>query len=296
MKLTFFRLILILTLFANCKQKNADHSNNDERGIEFLTDFYAKYYGENLDRKGIENYVSSRILKRIDSLSEGDNLVLDYNPFIKAQDYDWKIIKKTLIITPLKNKNEFRESFLLFGKKNEERTKIDFLLKEDENHKLLIYSILNDKCLNFNRKDVVVNINNTERSNYSSSKYSIIGTWKYLCDDARDMKIENDKEIFLVVQGNQIAVNMIKLDKSTNSEYYYRLDKKPLNMGSGGNSLPWNTFLNDTEIAKIRVLNNNQIEFSWLGFYNSKTNEREMTDCEFTMNSGENPVILNRCE
>lgn len=309
MKHPLFRLIVILTLFVNCKQKNVNYissedqskqqnsivSNNEERGREFLTDFYAKYYGENLDRKGIENYVSSRILKRMDSLSEEDNLILDYDPFIKGQDYDWKMIKKTLIITPLKNKNEFRASFKLFGEKDEQRTNIDFLLKKDANDKFLIYSILNDEYLNFIRIKRVVN-NNTEKSNNPSNNYSIIGTWKYLCDDARDLRIETDKEIFLVVQGNQIAINMIKLDKSTENEYYYKLDKKPLSMGSGGNSLPWNTFLNDTEIAKIKVLNNNQIEFTWLGFYNSKTKEREMTDCEFTINSGENPVILNKCK
>lgn len=119
------------------------------------------------------------------------------------------------------------------------------------------------------------NTKNNSRSPEKNPK-SITGEWKVNCQDARSLDIDSDsdKEIFLVVQGNQIAVNMIKLEKSTSDEFFYRLDKKPSNMGSGGNALPWETYLNNNEIAKIKVLNDTQIEFTWLGFYNDKNKRK----------------------
>lgn len=163
-----------------------------------------------------------------------------------------------------------------------------------EGYNVKIVTYLNGKNNStniFNKRNRIALINNSTKN-----PKSITGEWKVNCEDARSLDIDSDKEIFLVVQGNQIAVNMIKLEKSTSDEFFYRLDKKPLNMGSGGNALPWETYLNNNEIAKIKVLNDNQIEFTWLGFYNDKTKEREVTDCEFTINSGENPVILTKCK
>lgn len=157
--------IAILGLLISCKRSN--HSinspeiqinpqnslitDNVKEGIEFLKEFYTKYYGEYRDRKGIENYVSNRVLKRMDSLTNEDNLILDYDPFIQGQDWDTNIFLRTLSIIPLKNKDEYRVSFLLFEKRD--TTNIDILLKKNENGKLMIYSILNDENLNFSFKE-----------------------------------------------------------------------------------------------------------------------------------------------
>lgn len=154
--------ITFLTLFISCKEvnKNTDSiqtteqntvttSKNNE-GVVFLTQFYTKYYGEYTDRKDIEKYVSNRILKRIDSLTKGDNLILDYDPFIKGQDWDENVLIKSLEIKPLKNNNEYRVSFFRFDANDKIKTKIDILLINNSEGKLLIYSILNDEYLNFN--------------------------------------------------------------------------------------------------------------------------------------------------
>jgi len=89
---------------------------------------------------------------------------------------------------------------------------------------------------------------------------------------------------------------MVKLPTSTVRQYSYRLDEKPMDMGSGGNSLNWDTYLNDKEIVKIKILDNNTIEFHWLGFYNAKTRKREFLQNDITEEAGKNPLILHRCE
>ncbi|WP_294321918.1 DUF3828 domain-containing protein [uncultured Chryseobacterium sp.] len=136
-------------LVVNMVQKNI-HS---EEAIKMLKDFYLNFYSsdEPLDKKkSMKDFVSSRVLKRIDSLTKNpENLIIDYDPFIKGQDYNGESIKKSLEIKPLKNDDEYRISFLQFGEKDEARTNIDVLVKKDDSGKLLIYSIINDHHLNF---------------------------------------------------------------------------------------------------------------------------------------------------
>lgn len=180
-------ITLLALLLISCKETNhntdgiqntntqlnsvSNFNNND--GVAFLTEFYAKYYGENRDKKGIEKYVSNRILKRMDSLTMEDNLILDYDPFISGQDWDENVLKKSLEIIPLKNKNEYRVSFFRFNKDDEERTKIDLLLKNNSEDKLLIYSILNNEYLNFS------SLKNTPTSQKKNNFYDEwIGTYK----------------------------------------------------------------------------------------------------------------------
>lgn len=172
MKKINFILALTIFIFINCigeskKIYSKDINVNTKifygdtiQGIKTLKEFYFKVYGndtisissmEDLQRK----FVSERLLKRIDSLSEEDNYVLDYDPFIQGQDYLGEVIKKTLKVKPLKNQNEYRVSFFLFDEKNEKEKNIDFLLKKDNNGNFIIYSIINNEYLNFN--DPLVN-------------------------------------------------------------------------------------------------------------------------------------------
>ena len=157
----FILYTALLALFIGCKQSNQNINSTkkedlqkdlsiitNDKGVGFLKEFYTKYYGEYRDRRGIENYVSSRILMRMDSLTKGDELILDYDPFIKGQDWDINILINSLEIKLLDDENKYRVSFFR-NENNDEKTKIDFLLKNNSEGKLLIYSILNDKYLNF---------------------------------------------------------------------------------------------------------------------------------------------------
>lgn len=131
------------------------------QGINTLKEFYLTFYGDDnayKNKKSKEQYISDRVLKRIDSLSGPEEVTLDYDPFIQAQDYFGNIIRKTIEVKPLKNKNEYKVSFLLFGEKNEKRTEIDLLLKKDSKGNFLIDAILNDEYLNFKK-----NLNTSEK-------------------------------------------------------------------------------------------------------------------------------------
>ncbi|ADV51245.1 DUF3828 domain-containing protein [Cellulophaga sp. E16_2] len=216
----YFNLyITLLVMLISCKEENQNTGStkntttqidsvitNNKLGVDFLTEFYKKYYGEYRVREGIEEYVSPRILKRMDSLTIEDNLILDYNPFIYGQDWDENVLMKSIEIKPLKNKNEYRVSFFKFENNDEERTNIDFLLKNNREGKLLIYSILNDEYLNF-KKNANISHNKTK---------SIIDSWQndhieihittdnltYLfngqCIYAFSVKILNDTEVELI--------------------------------------------------------------------------------------------------
>lgn len=170
--------IILIMVFVGCKKEdhnstdtkilpnklNLNITNTNQDGILFLKEFYTKYYGEYSDRKGIENYVAYRVLSRIDSLTKGDNLILDYDPFISGQDWDDKVLKESLEIKALENRNTFRVSFLKFNKKDRERTIIDIMLEDKVQGKYLIKSILSDQYLNFKEKLV----NYTEKSSENS--------------------------------------------------------------------------------------------------------------------------------
>lgn len=155
-------LIIILFFFISCKQNAQtpdekinstdilEKDNDLDRKILCLKEFYSSVYGSDDNKEYLkEKYVSKRVLKRIDSLTGGENLILDYDPFIQGQDYNSTSIKKTLKIVPLNNTNNFRVSFLLFGNKDEQRTNIDVALQKNEKGNYLINSILNDEYLNF---------------------------------------------------------------------------------------------------------------------------------------------------
>ena len=128
-----------------------------------LNKFYSMFYFNDnikIDQTKIKLFISANLLNKIDSLrSDDDNIVLDYDPFIKGQDYNGESIKNTLEITPLKNKNQFRVSFILFGNKDEKRTNVDYLLIKNKDDKFIISSIINDKFLN------IIDLGHTSISN-----------------------------------------------------------------------------------------------------------------------------------
>lgn len=157
LKTNLLFLLLLIPFFVNCKSNseviytNATSNSTINQGIKMLSEFYLTIYGneytdnnEQLKRK----YISQPLLNKIESLSNNEDLILDYDPFIQSQDYSEDVLKKTLKIEPLTKTNEYRVSFLLFGEKDEKRTYIDILLEQTSNGDFLIGSILNDNNLN----------------------------------------------------------------------------------------------------------------------------------------------------
>lgn len=161
MKIISFLIVSFFFIYCKQETKINPHSVtgmvqkniHSKEAIKMLEDFYLNFYSsdEPLDKKkSMKDFVSSRVLKRIDSLTKNpENLIIDYDPFIKGQDYNGESIKKSLEIKPLKNNDEYRVSFLQFGGQDEAKTNIDVLVKKDDSGKFLIYSIINDEHLNF---------------------------------------------------------------------------------------------------------------------------------------------------
>ncbi|SFI50085.1 DUF3828 domain-containing protein [Halpernia frigidisoli] len=218
---TLFSLLIFISVLTSCKQETKNFSKieltkdsigviKSKDAVNTLKEFYFAFYGSDKpinDRRLMHKYVSERVLKRIDSLTANpENIILDYDPFINAQDFDGKVIKKTLEIRPLENPNEYRASFLLFGEKNEKQTNIDFLLKKNKDGKLLIYSILSDNYLNFNSiktKEKIVN-DDKYTSNTITNKEEIINSlessYKLIQSKQYDLNGDGFNDIFLVFE------------------------------------------------------------------------------------------------
>lgn len=181
-------------------------NDNSEKAIETLKEFYLSVYGNDENNEYLkEKYLSKRLLKKIDSLtSNPEDLILDYDPFIKGQDYDGKIIKKTLDIKPLNNPNEYRVSFLLFSEKDERQINIDFLLKETKDGSFLIDAILNDNYLNFK---------NSTKTRIEDSNFD---EYKLIKEIKADINQDGKKDIISVLGtgwNNEITPTDVKIFK-----------------------------------------------------------------------------------
>lgn len=264
--------IALLLLFIGCKQNgqsihnnessivqtNSVIANDNKEGIKFLMEFYTKYYGEYRDTKGIENFVSSRILSRMDSLSTDGNLVLDYNPFIKAQDYDNKTLMKTLQIKPLKNLNEFRVSFLLFNGEGEDRTNVDLLLEKNKDGNFLISSILNDEYLNFKNETSKKQIATPQKLSLSAKaknlEISIAGKKIILKNTIiNEMSLSTsfapirDKEFYVMYENNASMVKTAEIYKLFYDNNTLKLSSKEV-LKFGPEGISDNLFLYDNKL------------------------------------------------
>ena len=147
-------IIFILIAFISCRdKKNANNvateptPTDTEVAIATLKAFYSSVYNSSLDNQEVlfKQYVSKQLLEKIDELSA--DMTLDYDPFIKGQDFFADVLNRTLKITPLENKNEYRCGFLLFRNTDEKETCVDYLLEKDKDGHFVISKILNDDIL-----------------------------------------------------------------------------------------------------------------------------------------------------
>lgn len=246
-----FQIVILSLFFLSCKENsNSENSNNkiskdslvvkndSVQGILMLNEFYSKFYFDDnikIDNEKLNSYLSERIKFKIDSLRNEENFVLDYDPFIKAQDYNSESIKNTLKIISLNNENEFRVSFILFGNKNEQRVNIDYLLEKDNNGKILINSILNDKYLNLTTSSSEKTLTNSD----STSDLKLFnwignynGTFLRLKDESSDprgwanfnIKINKSHQNFHLFSYVEEKDSKLKLVSVNNHELIFRMD------------------------------------------------------------------------
>ena len=144
--------MFIFMAFISCRDKKNAHnvvaeSTDTEVAIATLKTFYSSAYNDSVHSRKVlfKQYVSKQLLEKIDELSA--DMTLDYDPFIKGQDFFADVLNSTLKITPLENKNEYRCCFLLFGDTYEKETCVDYLLEKDKDGHFVISKILNDDIL-----------------------------------------------------------------------------------------------------------------------------------------------------
>ncbi|QYS86195.1 DUF3828 domain-containing protein [Flavobacterium oreochromis] len=118
-----------------------------DEGVKFLKKFYNKFYydeNKNFSFSDQKEFLSKEINDKINSLnSNPENLELDYDPFIKAQDYDGVSIKKTINCT--KEAEIFVVTFVNFEEDGEVR--LEYKLAKNRLGKIEIVNILNDSLL-----------------------------------------------------------------------------------------------------------------------------------------------------
>lgn len=286
------KILLIIVMFAlqSCKheikaeEKNTQNQKNVEiisdEAIESIKEFYLTFYGVETPPKDNDlkkKYISERILNRFDSLtSDGENLILDYDPFIRGQDYNPDTIKKTLKIEALKNKDEYRVSFLLFGSDDEKRTFIDYLLKKNEKGRFLIYSIINDDFFNFNTNSInIKTINNEEELGkliFSKSDKGLVINEKLLSEVEKLSKTDHGKKASMLrgyvnelINNRNNQIGSIFTDKelykiiaytiNTSDPIYYKYyDDKNIfwgKYGLGGDSRGGASFSDALSIGKL---------------------------------------------
>jgi hypothetical protein len=129
----------------------------------------------------------------------------------------------------------------------------------------------------------------------SLSKFNLDGNWAYDKESSyASIKIENDKGIF-VVMSNQIYINIRIVVDDLDKNFYNVFYDNTNDLGAGGIRMSWDDYSKDKPIATIKkIVNNYNIEFLWIGFYNKKTKVVEFEKCEFNLQSNTNPVILQK--
>jgi hypothetical protein len=103
------------------------------------------------------------------------------------------------------------------------------------------------------------------------------GFWKVNCSRAGYMRIKKVNDIEIEVNSNQIYISAIAKfsEKEPNRLLLYL--KNTIDLGAGGMNLPWANFSKEKPIAAIEYLpsKKNEMNFSWYGFYNTKTFQYE---------------------
>ena len=133
----------------------------------------------------------------------------------------------------------------------------------------------------------------------SREKKKINGAWKLDCTkDFQGLTGLNPISEFYVdfiFLDNERARFKAKITKDLNQEKLYNLQYDMLTGITRGNTnLNWYNFSKDSTIANIRLKNNNELEFIWKGFYNTKTKRRESKSFVFTKDYT-HPLILKKC-
>ncbi|MEO8516562.1 MAG: hypothetical protein ABI426_07460 [Flavobacterium sp.] len=300
--------------------KDAEFIRNVEQGGDNYR--YFEQFGNLLKKhnKKYANYKSNGFIK---ALKVSDKLTLElkrkkYNP--KDKNSDIQIVLFTKINNAIKDSIVFYKYQLDKDFPKEQRFEtLTFLDNNLELFKLESYSGLSEfafqaekwekfkingsngkieliKRLNYKDNSNQVNVAEAavlvNSGSVENDAYPFISnmSWKYDCNT-------NYYVVFSVVGGQfrfstNYAINTeIKSIGNNEYEVYYR---HPIIRPIPENMMDCGDYSTETPIAKMKY-NNGKIEFSWYGFYNSKTQKKLFTKNPFTQKEENSPIILEKC-
>jgi hypothetical protein len=116
---------------------------------------------------------------------------------------------------------------------------------------------------------------------------------------SNDCKLDEAYIYFTSIGGQFVCRNKFsfdtKLKKSSNNEFNILFDNTFLKKPYPSSMEDYQNFSATNSIAKIKK-NGNVLEFTWFGFYNTKTKKREFLENPFTGKIEQSPIILKECD
>lgn len=286
---------------ASCFVNQKCINKNDQNGFvyKFENEVYEVLPNKNLTNDLVingEKYLSNLTLESADLNFYYYKCSAKKIFLLERDDY----YNSTIFAYLFEDKNLYYLGNFSISQPNVEKTgvkKKDFKISID-NNQIAIEVLLDSKSFNtykLNEKKSV------SKENQIASKTDLSGIWRLNCENSLTtldisgaegyMSLYSDNAIFINVEivgaENKLNEYYVRF-KGTESQQKYYEDKK-------------NTV--DSEISKTEnigklVLRDNNILFYWNGLYNNKTKKRDFID-DFVMlkeNSGENPIVLKKCE
>lgn len=192
------------------------------------------------------------------------------------------IILFSIVLLVISCNDAKKENFESANSKNPATGKIDLI--EERNPA----SDVNEESYEGDEIEDEENTSNNKEIDYSFK--TLKGSWSYDCENASSLKI-NDEKLVIPVIFNQYYIHLKRIDKKNDAGVFkYKLEMME---GLGAEDETSKDYFNDTEIAIVKIIDNNTIEFNWLGFYNKSNKQRQYTDPHF---GDQNPIILKKCE
>jgi hypothetical protein len=137
--------------------------------------------------------------------------------------------------------------------------------------------------------------------NYKILKYTDTSTddfllndkfsWFYNCNSSNSLSLE--EKYFQITSPDRGFTIQAKFDKISPNYFNMKFNDAPL--FPYPENMDWRNFSKDSIISNIQYVDN-QIEFTWLGFYNTKTKKREFLENPFTGRVEQLPIILKKCD
>jgi hypothetical protein len=124
------------------------------------------------------------------------------------------------------------------------------------------------------------------KHNNNNNNNNLVGKWTTKgCENPIGITINEKGDMVMCVDPNQFYIHLSNIK----GELKYKVNSFE---GIGSQDVFSDVYLNDQAIAEIQILDDNKIEFKWLGFYNKISKQRQYTE---QLIADENPVILNKC-